>query len=111
MNVENAAIGDLRGKGEGRIPRNKEIIARVVLQFERVPRTFTKPTTDPLILNPGCVHDICTLVTFVVTVPVPFTTVQTCAGFEGWVRTVTAYVAAGIKQDPNVKGRFLSQRL
>src|SRR5271165_908300 len=31
-------------------------------------------------------------VTFAVAVPLPLVTVQTCAGFDGWVRTVTLYV-------------------
>src|SRR5579863_4102073 len=54
------------------------------------PVASTRPTTDPLILNPGCVQRIATLLTFEVTVPVPFTTEQTCGGLEGCVSTVTA---------------------
>src|SRR5882672_3269349 len=70
------------------------------------PAASTSPTTDPLIVNPGCVQLTCTLLMFEFAAPLPFTTEHTCAGFLGWARTVTTYAVPGLTGVVNVKGTF-----
>src|ERR1700751_5219118 len=52
------------------------------------------PTTSPLTLPPtenfGCGHEIWMVATVPLIVPLPFETLQVCAGEVGWLRMVTA---------------------
>ena len=58
----------------------------------RTSEPVESPLTVALMLYEDVVvHVTCTLVTFAVAVPLPFATVQFCAGFDGCVATVTAY--------------------
>ena len=43
----------------------------------------TSPTMEPPMVKDGCGQMICTFVMLVLSVPVPLSTVQVCAGLEG----------------------------
>src|SRR5215469_49611 len=60
------------------------------------------PVTVPPIVNAAAAQVTCTLLTLAVAVPVPFVTVQFCAGLLGCVDTVTLYPP--LTAVTNVKG-------
>src|SRR6516164_3527050 len=63
-----------------------------------------RPVTVPPIVNAAAAQVTCTLLTLAVAVPVPFVTVQFCAGLLGCVDTVTLYPP--LTAVTNVKGPF-----